>query len=72
MGTGGNNVPYVVDKVKNYMRIITPRECFRLQGFEDHYIDKIISSGISNSALYERAGRTIFLPLVKDIAKGFK
>lgn len=72
MGTGGNNVPYVVDKVKNSMRILTPRECFRLQGFEDHYIDKIISSGISNSALYERAGRTIFLPLVKDIAKGFK
>ncbi len=35
----------------------------------DSDIDKLINTGLSNSALYERAGRTIFQPIAKNIAK---
>lgn len=67
MGTGGNNVPMVI--TDNKLRKLTPRECFRLQGMNDSDIDKLINTGLSNSALYERAGRTIFQPIAKNIAK---
>ena len=67
MGTGGNNVPMVITDSK--LRKLTPRECFRLQGMNDSDIDKLINTGLSNSALYERAGRTIFQPIAKNIAK---
>lgn len=32
------------------IRKLTPRECFRLMGVDDKDIDKIQSSGVSNSA----------------------
>ena len=34
----------------------TPRECFRLQTVPEHYIDKILSCGVSNTQLYKIAG----------------
>lgn len=37
-------------------RKLTPRECFRLQTVPDHYIDKILSCGVSNTQLYKIAG----------------
>ncbi len=67
MGTGGNNVPYIIDD--NRFRKLTPKELFRLQGVKEEYIDKIINSGIPVSAQYERAGRTIFMPMVKKIVE---
>ena len=67
MGTGGNNVPLIIDN--NRLRKLTPRECFRLQGIEDESIDKILSCGLSDSKLYERAGRTVFQPAMREIAK---
>lgn len=41
-GTGGNNVPNIVDQNRNLscclaVRRLTPRECERLQGFPDNY-----------------------------------
>lgn len=70
MGTGGNNVPYVIttDGLRKFM----PKELFRLQGVSEDYIDKLVNSGLSNSALYERVGRTVFLPVVKQIASRLK
>lgn len=41
------------------IRRLTPRECFRLMGVDDADIDKIQSSGISNSQLYKCAGNSI-------------
>ena len=35
---------------------LSPRECFRLQTVPEHYIDKIISCGVSNTQLYKIAG----------------
>lgn len=39
-----------------FFRYITPRECFRLQTTPEHYIDKILNCGVSNSQLYKIAG----------------
>ena len=39
-----------------FFRYITPRECFRLQTVPEHYIDKILVCGVSNSQLYKIAG----------------
>ena len=45
------------------IRKLTPRECFRLMGVSEPDIDKILNSGISNSACYKLAGNSI----VKDV-----
>jgi DNA-cytosine methyltransferase len=43
--------------IKNLQyRKLTPRECFRLQTTPEHYIDKILDCGVSNSQLYKIAG----------------
>jgi DNA-cytosine methyltransferase len=64
---GGNRMPkvYLND---NTARRITPLECWRLQGFldEDFYKAKNIG-GLSNSKLYERAGRGIVVPMLEDV-----
>lgn len=39
-----------------FFRYITPRECFRLQTVPEHYINKILSCGVSNTQLYKIAG----------------
>lgn len=67
MGTGGNNVPFIIQN--NSLRKLTPTELFRLQGIPEEIIDKIISSGLPDSALYERAGRTVFIPIIREIVK---
>lgn len=67
MGTGGNNVPFI--KTDKGLRKLTPKELFRLQGVSEEDINKLLNSGLPDSALYERAGRTIFLPFVKKIVE---
>lgn len=72
MGTGGNNVPYIIQEGK--LRKLTPKELFKLQGIPDNIIEKLLNSGLPDSALYERAGRTVFIPIVREIVKrmGYK
>lgn len=41
------------------IRKLTPTECFRLMGVKDQDIDKIKSTGISNSQMYKLAGNSI-------------
>src|SRR5699024_10570434 len=67
MGTGGNNVPFI--KIGNSVRKLTPKELFRLQGLNEERIDKLLNSGLPKSSLYERAGRTVFIPIVNKIAE---
>lgn len=62
MGGGGHNVPLLKDK--KGIRKLTPRECFRLQGFPDTYkLPKL-----SDSFLYKLAGNAISTNLVEKIA----
>jgi len=67
MGTGGHNVPLVLDKKD--IRKLTPRECARFQGFDD---DFILSKELSNSALYKQIGNSVTVPVINAIAKEIK
>ena len=59
MGTGGHNVPLILDD--KGIRKLTPRECFNFQGFPTTY--KL--PGLSDSSLYKLAGNAISVPVVK-------
>lgn len=63
MGTGGHNVPLVMDD--HGIRKLTPRECFNFQGFPD---DFVMVDGMAVSHLYKQAGNSIPLPVVERIA----
>lgn len=63
MGTGGNNVPLVMDDYG--IRKLTPRECFDLQGFP---ADFIFPSGMADNYLYKQAGNSIPIAVVSRIA----
>lgn len=54
MGTGGHNVPIVLD-ANNKIRKITPRECARLQGYPENYI----LPKIADSHLYKQLGNSV-------------
>lgn len=55
--------------VTNNFRIrkLTPRECWRLQGFPDWAFDKA-KEGNSDSQLYKQAGNSVTVPVIADIA----
>ena len=62
MGTGGHNVPLVLDD--NGIRKLTPRECFTFQGFPASYkLPKM-----SDASLYKLAGNAVSVPVVELIA----
>lgn len=46
------------------IRKLTPRECFRLMGVSEPDIDKMLNSGISNSACYKLAGNSIVVDVM--------
>jgi DNA (cytosine-5)-methyltransferase 1 len=66
MGTGGHNVPIIKDNFG--IRKLTPRECFRLQGFSDSY--KLPT--IADSQLYKQAGNSVSVAVIKRIASNMK
>lgn len=52
----------------NYrIRKLTPKECWRLMGFEDKDIDNAIAIGMSNAQLYKQAGNSICVPVLMAI-----
>ncbi len=62
MGMGGHNVPIIFDGKR--IRKLTPRECFRLQGFPDSY--KL--PNIADSSLYKQAGNSVSTTVLERIA----
>lgn len=50
------------------IRKLTPRECWRLQGFPDWAFDKAQEVN-SNSQLYKQAGNSVTVPLMEFVAK---
>lgn len=68
MGTGGHNVPLVLDE-NNQIRKLTPRECARFQGYPDSYI---LPDDLPNSALYKQIGNSVSVPVITAIAKNIK
>lgn len=61
MGTGGHNVPIIIQTGK--IRKLTPRECFRLQGFPEDYQ----LSNIADSHLYCQAGNAVSIPIISAL-----
>lgn len=51
------------------IRKLTPKECWRLMGFEDVDFDKAKSAGVSNSQLYKQAGNSIVVDVLYYIFK---
>ena len=51
------------------IRKLTPRECWRLQGFSDEQFDKAKNAGVSNSQLYKQAGNSVTVPVIKAIGE---
>lgn len=66
--TGKNFYPKLCKIIKTYRRI-TPREAFRLMGMLDSDIDKIQSTGISDTQQYKLAGNSIVVPVLEEIFK---
>lgn len=59
--------------LKSGMRIrkLTPRECWRLQGFPDWAFEKAQEVN-SNSQLYKQAGNSVTVPVIYEIARRFE
>ena len=51
------------------IRKLTPKECWRLMGFDDADIDKAQAAGISNAQLYKQAGNSIVVNILEIILK---
>jgi hypothetical protein len=49
------------------IRKLTPKECWRLQGFDDADFEKAQSTGLSNSQLYKQAGNSICVPVIQAV-----
>lgn len=64
MGTGGHNVPLIIDDFG--IRKLTPKECFMLQGFPENYK---LPKNVSNGQLYKQAGNSVTVTVIDRIAK---
>ena len=49
------------------IRKLTSKECFRLMGFDDSDVDKLITNGISNTQLYKMAGNSIVVTVLENL-----
>ncbi|KMK95062.1 DNA cytosine methyltransferase [Rossellomorea marisflavi] len=65
MGTGGHNVPLVLD-FENNIRKLTPEECLRLQGFPRTCT---FPEKMANSHRYKQAGNSVTVPVIRRIAE---
>lgn len=55
--------------VRDYrIRKLTPKECYRLMGFDDASFDRA-SEVISNTQLYKTAGNSIVVNVLEEILK---
>lgn len=54
------------------IRRLTPRECWRLQGFPDEYFDKAKAAGISDTQLYKQAGNSVTVNVARAIGERLK
>lgn len=69
-GVGAKTGLYMISELGNDMRIrkLTPRECFRLQGFPDEYFERA-AEVCSDSQLYKQAGNSVTVNVIYEIAK---
>ena len=56
-------------KIGNKVRRLTPKECFRLQGFKDEMVELGYKLAISDTQLYKMAGNAVSVPVVEWVAQ---
>ncbi|PUD55469.1 DNA (cytosine-5-)-methyltransferase, partial [Helicobacter pylori] len=66
MGTGGHNVPLVLDE--QGIRKLTPKECLNFQGFAKDYV----LPNTAKSKLYKQIGNSVSVPVIKALALEIK
>lgn len=64
MGTGGHNVPLIIDDYD--IRKLTPEECVGFQGFPPEFS---FPDDISNASKYKQAGNSVSVPVIRRIAE---
>ncbi len=73
-----NNSPKIAVKDAYYkesnfrIRKLTPKECWRLQGFPDWAFERAKAAGVSDSQLYKQAGNSVTVNVIHEIAKRLK
>lgn len=64
-GQSGNTIPKI--PVGDIARKFTPKECFRLMGFEDSDWQVLVENRISDSQLYKMAGNSIVVDVAEEL-----
>ena len=67
--SGGGSIPMIINDGE--IRSLTPKECFRLQGWTDDYFEKAQLVN-SDTQLYKQAGNGVTVNVVEAIAKKMK
>lgn len=65
--TGFNDKGIVMDDFR--IRKLTPKECWRLMGFDDEDFEKAKAAGTSNSQLYKQAGNSIVVNVLEGVLR---
>ena len=58
---------YAENKPPLRIRKLTPKETWRLMGFDDEDVDKAKAAGVSNAQLYKQAGNSIVVDVLEKI-----
>lgn len=66
---GGGKRMGGVYNIGDKVRRLTPKECFRLQGFKDEMVELGYKLGISDTQLYKMAGNAVSVPVVEWVAQ---
>lgn len=64
----GGNIQPKVQEIGGNVRKFTPKECWRLMGFDDKDFDKV-AKATSNTQLYKQAGNSIVVNVLEEIFK---
>lgn len=68
---GGGREPYIIENYNDgnkVVRKLTPRECFRLQGWSDEYFEKAQLFN-SNVQLYKQSGNGVTVNIIESVGK---
>lgn len=63
---GGNTQPMIIEKPSLRIRKLTPKECYRLMGFDDEAFERAEQVN-SNTQLYKQAGNSIVVDVLVAI-----
>ena len=66
---GGLGAKTGLYNIEHKVRRLTPKECFRLQGFKDEMVELGYKLGISDTQIYKMAGNAVSVPVVEWVTQ---